>query len=169
MSNNLDRDQLRQDVRDANYAARRTVPSALIWIGVIIAVFVVIGVATWYFKVATSGVKGAGDATRQNNSAANRLQAQAKYAQLHEGVLAADRNIDILAAAAKDDPSQVNKTNLLGAQNVCTSNVGEYNAMALNALTQQWIPAELPARVGDDPATDCKPTPVDQSTTTPAN
>ncbi len=160
MTRNLDRDQFNQDVRDANYAARRTVPSALIWLLVIIAVFAAIGVGAWVFKVATSDVKGAGDATRQNNSAANRLQAQAKYAQLHEGIRAADKNITTLAQVVATDPTVVNKTNLTGAQNVCQQNVAEYNAMAVNVLTRDWIPVELPARVGDDQATDCLPDPA---------
>ena len=160
MTNNLDRDRLRQDVRDANWAARRTLPSVLIWMSAAIVVFVVIGVAVWYFKVATSGVKGAGDATRRTNSAANRLQAQAKYAGLHEGIRAADRNITILAATAAADPTVVNKTNLVGAQNVCQQSAAEYNAMATNALTAPWRPVELPARVGDDTATDCLPDPA---------
>jgi hypothetical protein len=156
----LDRGRYRQDVQDVNYAARKTVPSALIWLGVFIAVIAAIGIGTWYFKVATSGVKGAGDATRQVNSGANRLQAQAKYAQLHEGILAADKNITTLAQAAAASPTQVNQTNLTGAQNICQQHVAEYNAMAVNALTAQWRPIELPSRLGDDKASDCQPDPI---------
>lgn len=153
MPNQLNREQYRRDLADANYAGRRAFPSVLIWL----AVFAAIGVATWYFKVATSGLKGEGDAARQNNSAANRLQAQAKYASLYEGIRAADRNITTLAALAASEPTVVNKTNLVGAQNVCQQSVADYNAMAVNQLTRGWIPAELPARVGDDANTDCLP------------
>lgn len=148
------------DVREGSAAARSVGWRAALWIIAAVVFFGAIGGGIWYFKVATSDIKGAGDAARQNNSAANRLQAQAKYSQLHEGIRAADRNIDTLAAAASVDPTQVNKTNLIGAQNVCQSNVAEYNAMATNVLTRDWIPEGLPTRVGDDPSTDCKPDPI---------
>ncbi len=156
----LNREEFRSDLRDANYVGRKTAPSALLWVGVFLAVIAVIGAATWYFKVATSGIKGAGDATRQVNSAANRLQAQAKYSQLYEGVRAADRNITTLAVAAATDPTVFNKTNLTGAQNVCQQSVADYNAMATNTLTAPWRPVDLPARVGDDASTDCLPDPI---------
>jgi hypothetical protein len=148
------------DIREINAGARSAGWRLGIWIVVAVLFFGAIGVGVWYFKVATSDAKGAGDATRQQNSAANRLQAQAKYAQLYEGILTADRNIDTLDAAAKADATQVNKTNLIGAQNVCSQSVADYNAMAANSLTAQWRPAGLPVRVGDDPSTDCKPTAV---------
>lgn len=156
----LDRDQYRRDVRDVNYAARRTAPSVIAWTVAAIVVIAVIGVAVWYFGVATSGVKGAGDATKQTNSAANRLQVQAKYSSLYQGILAADLNIGVLDEAAKTDPSVFNKTNLVGAQNVCNQSVADYNAMAINALTAPWRPVELPISVGADQATDCKPNPI---------
>lgn len=156
----LNRDGYRQGVSDANYAARRSAPSVLVWTFVVIAVVAAIGIGVWYFTVATSGVKGQGDATKQTNSAANRLQAQARYAQLYEGIQAADKNITTLAKAAAANPTQVNQTNLTGAQNVCQQDVAAYNSMATNALTSPWIPPALPARVGDDPATDCQPDPA---------
>jgi hypothetical protein len=145
------------DIREINAGARSAGWRAAVWVLAIVLFVGAISVGIWWFQVSTSDVKGAGDATRQQNSAANRLQAQAKYAQLYQGILAADRNIDTLAAAAATDPTQVNKTNLVGAQNVCQQAVADYNAMAVNALTAQWRPVELPARVGDDPSTDCKP------------
>lgn len=155
--------ETRREVADASAvgmsAAWRIVLSFL----AVLAVAGLVSIGIWYFKVATSDVKGAGDAARQNNSAANRLHAQQKYAELHEGIQATDRNIDTLAEAVKNDPTQVNKTNLIGAQNVCQSSVAEYNAMATNVLTRGWIPAGLPVRVGDDPGTDCKPTPANQT------
>lgn len=154
------RSDARREIREVNYVARHSAWRLAVWIVAGVLFFGAIGVGVWYFGVATSGVKGAGDATKQQNSAANRLQAQAKYSSLYEGILAADKNIDTLDAAAKADPTVVNKTNLTGAQNVCQQDVAAYNAMAVNSLTAQWRPVELPARVGDDPMTDCKPTPV---------
>lgn len=147
----------RADVREANAVGRSVGWRAAIWIVVAILFVGAIGVGIWYFGVATSGAKGAGDATKQQNSAANRLNAQKQYADLYEGILAADKNIDVLDATAKADPTVVNKTNLTGAQNICNENVAAYNAMATNVLTAQWRPANLPERVGEDLTTDCKP------------
>lgn len=150
----------RDDVREGS-AAARSVGWRIGVATVVVLLFVgLIAGGAWLFKVVTSDVKGAGDATVQNRSAANRLQAQAKYASLYEGIQAADRNIDTLAAAAADDPTQVNKTNLIGAQNVCQTSVADYNSMATNALTRDWIPPGLPSRVGDDRTTDCKPSEI---------
>lgn len=153
----IDRNEFKQDLKDVNHVARKGGLSVGAWILVGILFFGGIGVATWYFSVATSGVKGAGDATKQVNSAANRLQAQDKYNKLYTGIQAADRNINTLAETYKLSPNQYNLTNLTGAQNVCSSSIGEYNQMATNTLTKQWIPVELPTMVGNDPATDCKP------------
>lgn len=154
------RSDARREIREVNYVARHAGWRIGAWIVVAVLFLGALGVGIWYFGVATSGVKGAGDATKQQNSAANRLNAQAKYASLYEGIIAADKNIDVLDATAKADPTMVNKTNLAGAQNVCNQAVADYNRMATDVLTAQWRPANLPERVGDDPMTDCKPTPV---------
>lgn len=153
----MDRNGFKKDVSDANYVARKTVPSAALWIGVFVLVCAVIGVTTWYFKVATSAVKGAGDATVQVNSAANRLQAQDKYNKLYTGIQAADANLDTFADTYRLSPTEKNLTDLSGATAICRKNVADYNQMATNALTKQWIPVEMPSMVGSDPATDCKP------------
>lgn len=153
----MDRKQFNQDVKDANYAGRKAGLSIGAWIIISILFFGAMGVAVWYFQVATSDVKGAGDAQKQVNSSANRLQAQDKYNKLYTGIQAADRNINTLAETYRLSPTERNLINLTGAQNVCSSNVGDYNQMATNATTKQWIPVELPTVVGNDSATDCKP------------
>ncbi len=157
MNSRLDREQFKQDVRDVNHMGRRAGLSGLAWLGIFILVVALIGGVIWGVKVAVSDVEGQGDATRQTNSAANRLQAQAKYAQLHEGIKAADANLDTFADTYRLSATEKNLTDLTGAQAICRKDVAEYNAMATNVLTAKWIPAELPSRVGDDQATDCKP------------
>jgi hypothetical protein len=154
----MSKNPLRDEMREASAVARGA--SWRIYIAIIAAIVAVgaISVGIWYFKVATSDAKGAGDATREINSVANRLQAQAEYTRLYNGILAADRNLDVLAAAVDRDPTQINQTNLVGAQNICQTAVGDYNALATNALKAKWRPVELPQQVGFDPATDCQPT-----------
>lgn len=161
VTNRMNRDGFRQDLRDVNYASRKIGLSLTTWILIALAVFGAIGIGIWYFGVATSSVKGAGDATKTINSSANRLQAQAKYSQLYNGILAADVNIDTFADTYRTSKSERNLTNFTGAQAICRASVGEYNAMATNPVTKPWIPIELPVVVGGDPATDCKPsTPI---------
>lgn len=135
--------------------ARRAGLSVAGWIVVGTLFFTALGGAIWGGRVLLSDTKGAGDARVQVNSAANRLEAQRKYNALYEGVLAADKKINGMAAEATSD---FDRTNVRGAINVCLETVADYNRMAGDVLTARWKPAPLPARIGDDPATDCQPT-----------
>lgn len=157
MPNSLDRDQFRQDVRDVNYAARRAVPSALIWIGVFVAVIAVISVGTWYFRVATAGVKGAGDTVRQNQDVNNRVAQQRVFVNLYEGVQAKDDKIQLLADKVARDAGGTAQQDLDGTQQICIDQVADYNAKVQETLAADWLPETLPSRIGDDPSTDCRP------------
>lgn len=158
----LDRDQFRQDVRDANYIGRRAGGSVAIWVAGIIAIVAVIGVLGWLFKVGTSDVKGKGDATRQVNSAENRLGAETRFRQLYEGIQADDDKITLLKSTAK---SEMDDTNLQGLQLGCLDHVKDYNAMVNAPTTAKFRPADLPTRIGQDTETDCKP----DTTSAPTN
>lgn len=159
MPNNLDRDQFRQDVRDVNYAARRTVPSALIWIAVLVGVFALLGAITWGVKVATSDIKGAGDQTRIVNDGRNRINAQEWFAGQYEQIKSTDRRIgEASAALAKAPDDEIAKTNYAGLVNRCMEMVGNYNAEANKVSRGKWLDSAIyPFQIdNNDPTTDCK-------------
>jgi hypothetical protein len=156
----LNRDQYRQDVRDANYVARRTAPSALIWALAFIAVLALIGGGIWAVKVLTSDVKGAGDQTRITNDGRNRVNAQEWFASQYEQIRSTDRRIDQAAAdKAKNPGGEFEKTNYTGLVNRCIEMVGNYNAEANKVSRGKWRSPDLPFQIDDtDPTTDCKET-----------
>lgn len=123
----------------------------------ILALVAVIGIGVWGFKVATSDIKGQGDATRQKNDATNRIAAQQRFEDLYQEVIQSDRRITMLADATERDPSTVNQTNLTGAINYCLDVVGDYNAEARKFTAEEFRAADLPAQIDNlDPATDCQ-------------
>jgi len=154
MSSYRNRDDIRRDIQDANFVARRAGLSVAGWILVTLVFFAVIGIGTWAFKVITSDVKGKGDATRQVNSAENRLGAETRFRQLYEGITADDDKINLMASTAN---SEMDDTNLQGLMLSCTGRIGEYNAMVTAPTTAKFRPIELPTRIGQDIETDCKP------------
>ncbi len=158
MANRLNREQYRQDVKDVNYAARTTVPSLVIWLGVFIAVIAVIVGAVWAFKVLTSPAKGAGDQVRITNDGRNRVNAQEWFVGQYEQIRSTDRRIDQAAAAlAKKPDGDFEKTNYTGLINRCMEMVGAYNAEATKVSRGQWRDPALPVRIDDsDSTTDCK-------------
>jgi hypothetical protein len=127
---------------------------------IILAVVVIggISIGIWAFKVQTSGVKGAGDVKRTNNSAPNRIKAQAEFESLYAGIVAADKKIDIHAAALKANPKDfVLQTNYTAALTFCTTLVADYDAAARKTTFADWRAEDLPSRIDvSDPATDCK-------------
>lgn len=147
--------EAREDIRLASKVGRSAGWRLGVVFLVILGISAAIGVGAWVFKVATSDVKGKGDAQVQVNSAANRLQAQTRYTELYEGIQAADKKINGMQANAR---SEFDRTNVQGAINVCLESVAEYNRMATDVTTSKWRPELYPERVGSDPATDCQPT-----------
>lgn len=153
----MDRNQLRQDIRDVNYAGRRAGLSALAWVVIVVAVFAVIGAVVWGVKVATSGVKGAGDQTRITNDGRNRVNAQEWFTGQYEQIRSTDRRITEAAVELKAEPSEFAQTNYRGLVNRCMEMVGNYNAEATKVSRGQWRDQALPFQIDEsDPATDCK-------------
>ncbi len=160
MTNRLDRPQFNQDVKDANYMGRKAGLSGLAWLGIVFVVLALLVGAVWYFKVATSGVKGAGDQTRITNDGRNRVNAQEWFAAQFEQIVSTDRRIDQAAAdLAKRPDGDFEKTNYTGLVNSCMRMVGDYNAEANKVSRAQWRDPNLPSRIDNsDPQTDCKET-----------
>lgn len=132
----------------------------------VIAVVGLVSVGIWYFKVATSPVKGAGDATRITNDGRNRVNAQEWFVGQYEQIRSTDRRIDEAAAELARRPGdEFVAANYRGLVNRCVEMVGNYNAEAQKVSRAQWRDPALPVRIDDtDPSTDCRaakaPTPA---------
>lgn len=119
----------------------------LAFIGIVVAIILIgaIAIGLWAFGVFTSGAKGAGDTTRKNNDANNRIGAQATFEQLAADITAYGPKIANAAAdkaAHPDDPYYA--TVLTGLESACADAVTTYNADANKTTMRDWRPAELP-------------------------
>lgn len=132
------------------------------WRAVLVTVVVLVvcgglGWAGWAIKVATSEVKGAGDAHIKINDADNRLQSQALFEDLYRKIQEYDKNLDVAAKAIKADPSSFNRTNYDGLVMTCNAAVQEYNAEARKTVRAKWLSRDLPYEIDEtDPRFDCK-------------
>jgi len=152
------------DERERNFEERpvRTASSAVARVGVVLGVamfvFGVFGVLHWGFGVFTSDVKGRGDAEIVKNEAYNRIRAQEGFWVRHQGILQADKNLNLTAEQLKSTPDSVKlRTELNGQKMICNELVGQYNAAAHKFTQRDFRDAELPFEINDaDPATDCK-------------
>jgi hypothetical protein len=119
----------------------------------------VIGGGVWVLKVATSDIKGRGDSVQIKNDARNRINAQTDFEKLYADIVQSDAKIDVLDAAAKVDPTLVNRTNATGQRTYCLSVVADYDAKARSYASADFRAADLPYRIDTtDPTTDCKGT-----------
>jgi len=129
-----------------------------VWIVVGVIFFGLLGIGLWAFNVATSDVKGRGDAQIKVNSADNRLFAQGNFLDLYNEIKATDRKLDQAAAdkaAHPNDPTAA--TNYTGLKAHCEDVRAEYNAAAKKISQAKFRDEDLPAQIDDsDPATDCK-------------
>lgn len=117
-----------------------------------------IGWAIWAFTVATSDVKGQGDAIIEKNSAENWVAAQERFEEMYADIVASDQKIPNALAALEADPENPTlRTEHTGLVNYCLSAVGDYNAEARKYSARDFRSADLPEHInGFDSATDCK-------------
>lgn len=134
----------RRELREGYWLGARWTIVLLVSVLVLSAVAAIL---IWGFKVGTSDIKGRGDAVRQHNSATNRIFAQQHFEDLHQGVQRDVANVSAARAAVKVDPSQVNKTNVVGAIQVCNADVADYNASARKYLERDFRAADLPPSI----------------------
>lgn len=148
------------------------------WIVWVILAAVFVPMLAWGASVLLSGPKGAGDVTKQNNSANNRISAQAFFEDTYEAVKKFDLQIgdsddayqEFLKTTPQpdaDDSVQVmlytqkvngHQTTIEGLQQQCRNAVASYNAEARKTIREQWRSAELPYQIDDTAeATDCAP------------
>jgi nitrate reductase NapE component len=151
----------RDDVREGSALTRSIGWRLLIWILVAVAVIGAIGAVIWGVKVATSDVKGAGDATRITNDGRNRVNAQEWFHSQYAQIVAADKNLDEAAAnlakATTSEDKAFYQTNYTGLKNRCNEMVANYNAEANKVSRGKWLDPALPQQIdGFDTKTDCR-------------
>lgn len=130
------------------------------WIIAAVVFFALLGAIGWGVKVATSDVKGQGDAVREKNSAPNRIAAQERFESLYAEIKASDQRLDALAADKKAAPTdRAASIRYTGAVAYCLSVVNDYNAEARKYRSQDFRSVDLPSEIDQtDPAFDCKET-----------
>jgi hypothetical protein len=141
------------------------------YIAILVFVLVVGGgtsIGLWYFGVATSNIKGQGEAQKIKNSALNRTQAQAQFHADFESVHRFDLQLTDAQVQIdqfkKDHPDvgngtpydplaeQLNnlETTYTGIQQQCRRVVAQYDANAETYTLRDFRDADLPSRV-DNP------------------
>lgn len=131
----------KQDAKDYSYV--------VMWLVICIVVLLAIASGLWFFGVFSSGVKGAGDVTKHQNSAQNREYWVSKYNNDYNKLQADKSNITTLkqsVTGAAGGTSQ-DKMNLQGAVLVCNQDVADYNGATQDLLGRKWLPDGLPASV----------------------
>src|SRR5690349_15390170 len=130
------------------------------WLLVVLVVVLalVLGGGLWLLRVATSDVKGQGDAVVIKNDARNRIRAQEGFEKLFADLKIADQRIDVTADALQLRPNDVKlETELIGQKHYCLGLVSEYNAKARSFSQQDFRAADLPQEIDQAaPETDCK-------------
>lgn len=127
-------------------------------IGILVFCGLIFG-GTLIVKAAFSEQKGQLDKQIQINDGRNQIASQENFEDLHAAILAHDKNLDVAAAAVKDDPSAFNKTNYNGLVAMCNEAVAKYNAEARKISRGKWMSPDLPYEINtNDPAYDCKET-----------
>lgn len=128
------------------------------WVFGVATAIVLIGVGAWVFRVVTAPAKGAGDVKIRNNSADNRIVAQAEFNKLWGDIQGYHDNIQASAAALKANPADAYQQSVLTAQQqICRKAVQQYNADTLNVTMKDWRPAADPASV--DSTQECEVAP----------
>jgi len=132
----------------------------VIWVTAIAIFVMLLGGLVWGIRVATSDIKGQGDAITRKNSGTNRIAAQERFEDMYQDVLAADRRIDVLADAVKANPkSNVAQINLTGAVTYCIEVAADYDAEARKYTAEDFRSVDLPEQIDAlDPTTDCQET-----------
>lgn len=127
----------------------------------VLALALVTGALIWGLRVATSDVKGRGDAEIVKNEVRNRIRAQEGFEKLYQDIVTADRNLTTTSEVLRGKPTGDLKleTELLGQRHYCAGLVADYNARARSFTQEDFRAADLPLKIDDtDATTDCKET-----------
>jgi len=147
----------RDDRRTFDADSRQVGARVLGWSLTTIVVVVLILVGIFALTVLWAPWKGQGEAFKTKNTGTNRIRAQEEYVQTWNDILAADKRVDAMWRAKKDDPTSVNKTNYNGAVNFCIQLVADYDALSDKYTSADYRPEGYPERIDPlDKTTDCK-------------
>lgn len=147
------------DYKNFDRDSRRVGIRVFGWSFTTVIAVIVIMVAVFALTVLWAPWKGKSEAFKQQQSANNRIFAQAYFQDQYNEILAADKKIDVFADAVKRDPTQINKTNLTGQIAYCVDAVADYNAEARKYLAKDFRDVDLPEHIDDlNSETDCKET-----------
>lgn len=129
-----------------------------VWTIAVVLFAGLVGGGIWAFKVATSDIRGQGDATQKINSGANRIAAQETFEALFQQIQTYDRNLDQAAKDKAEHPGDpFYATNYSGLVKQCNDAVGQYNADARKVSRAKWLTEDLPFEIDlNNPLTDCK-------------
>lgn len=122
-------------------------------VGIVLLTFVVAGIGAliWWLGVASSSTSGAGDLTRQRNSAQNIAQWSTMFNGEYQRIQGDVANLATLKAAeTAPEATEQDRIDYTGAQTVCQQDVAAYDADTKNVLAV--VPAGLPTAV---PLTTC--------------
>lgn len=130
----------------------------ILWTVIAVVVAITVGWGIWAFTVATSQVRGQGNAIIQKNSAQNWTKAQAEFEDMYAHIEASDRKIVIAKERMDANPGdRIAEDNYYGSMTVCQSQVADYNALARSYTAQDFRSADLPDQIDSrNPTTDCK-------------
>jgi type II secretory pathway pseudopilin PulG len=148
--------------RDDRREANKWFGLGLGWWVLIVILAITLTAGIWGLQVATSRVKGQGDAQIQKNSAENWIKAQARFEKNYAEIKATDGKITNAYKVWQDDPTdKTAKQTYTGLQSYCLSVVAAYNADARSYLTEDFRSADLPDQIQTEgpsanKATDCK-------------
>lgn len=148
----------RRDKREIDDAARFGASRIILYMVVFLVVTLVIGGIWWGIRVATSEVKGTGDATIKINSGDNQIASQETFEKLYQQIQAYDRNLD---QAARDKAAHEGDSwyaeNYSGLVMQCNNAVAQYNADANSVSRAKWRSEKLPFQIDQtDTRFDCK-------------
>lgn len=117
------------------------------WILVLVLLLVggVTSALMWGIGVATSGVKGQGDAIKINNSAENRIEKQELFEKLYASVETNKALVAQHKGNVESNPKDLTaKQTLEGVKSICIASVNKYNAEARKVTSMDWKAVDLP-------------------------
>jgi hypothetical protein len=126
-----------------------------------VVILVAGGLLTWgvlVIKAASAPVRGELDKQIQINDGKNQIASQELFQQLYAAVLKHDKNLNVMGAAVKRNPSSFNQTNYDGTLIACNNAVEDYDAETEKISSAKWRSPDLPYKIDTtDPLTDCQP------------
>lgn len=121
-----------------------------LWVIGLLLLFGAIAIALWAFGVFTAPIRGQAGAFKQQQSATNRVQQQAKFEQIaadYDGYLVQIQNAQVALKSASSETRAQRETELIGLRQICVTAAQDFNAESRKYLAREWKSAGLPERL----------------------